>query len=536
MNFFLVPSYYGTHHVLVDDCNYRNNDNENNKEFREVSFKRRPDFENSESYSLVDHPMCVPHPSGVNDGNVKTHLSILVNNNLNSIHEDISSPTAPKTAILLSPKKRTHVNGVHELKRRSIVHLSDDLATESTDVEVTNIDSHKEAGILLPTSPKSPVRNYASIYVSSPIHRNNLAVSNNDSNDLYNAGNLHQFQVDIPLTPSVQSSSNTSDDISSLSSNSSGTSSVTVSSAIMIRNQTSSKELCLVNDDSIPTNGKDLTENLPEDKASKEVHVFLHETNAASKGECPNKEVRINGTDVPDGGESRLTKLLVIEENKNDLVSEVKANGGIKTSPFKQARRRSSGYIPYIGDIRQDMRMPECLIRDDITVKHAIEDNQSHEQIKTRKEACDHTLTTFNSLKTKLAALKQSSYSVRTNNKIMQNEKQSMSKRIDILNESIEQLEDLTAAESAIVAAILETKSSLSHITESCTRVYNAQYSMKHFTSKLIDCIDKHIDVLITTDSWSATPVSNLTMEIHNDKCELVHDSLQSLRKTINKL
>ena len=59
---------------------------------------------------------------------------------------------------------------------------------------------------------------------------------------------------------------------------------------------------------------------------------------------------------------------------------------------------------------------------------------------------------------------------------------------------------------------------------------------MKHFTSELIESIDKHIDVLITTDAWNTTPVSDLTIELHKDTCELVSNSLESLRKIINKL
>ena len=648
----VVPSYSDTHQVLLDDCSYRRNGNENDEDVRKIAFRQRPDFENSELYSLADNSKNTQPPTRLSNGSVKTHLSILVNNNqdLNSIEEEALSVTSPKSGILLSPEKGTYMNGVRELKRKSFMRLSDDLTSESTDEERTDDvktasldkeqDTKNGSDSLMTNTTKSPVRNHSSIHVSSPSHNSEHVEPMDNSGDLYNGdimGHVHEVQVDIPLTPSLPSSvSNTSDDISSLSSNSSRTSPLTISSALLLKHQTS-KEVVLVNGDSSPTTDEDASmensseeknneevhacdtktndttsdpeasmENSSEEKKNEEVHACDTKTNGTTTdpeasmeksseeknseevhdcdtktndtttdadasmensseeknneevhdcdtktnniigSESPAEEIQTNGTDACDGNTLGISNTAVTKDNSlqnGSSPSEVQVNGDIKTLPFKQRRRRSSGYIAYNGGIRQDLHVPECIIHDDITltIDQATEDNKSNgssqEQSTSRSDACDHALKTFYSLKTKLNTLKHSIRPVRTNNEIVRSRKQSMIEIIGVLEECNEQIKDLTTAdEKDVVKAILRTRSSLSQLTESCTLAYNAQYSMKHFTSDLIESIDKHIDVLITTDAWNTTPVSDLTRELHKDKCELVHDSLESLRKSINKL
>ncbi|CAB4004341.1 FERM and PDZ domain-containing 4, partial [Paramuricea clavata] len=617
-----VPSYSDIHQVLLDDCSYRRNGNENDEDVRQIAFRQRPDFENSELYSLADHSKNTQPPTRLSNGSVKTHLSILVNNNqsLNSIEEEALSLTSPKSGILLSPEKRTYMNGVREPKRKSFMLLSDDLTSESTDEERTDDvktasldkeqDTKNGSDSLMTNATKSPVRNHSSIHVSSPSHNSEHVEPMDNSGDLYNGdimGHVHEVQVDIPLTPSLPSSvSNTSDEISSLSSNSSRTSPLTISSALLLKHQTS-KEVVLVSGGSSPTTDADASmensseeknnekvhacdtktndtttdpeasmensseeknneevhacdtktngtttnpgtsmENSSEEKNNEEVHDCDTKTNNIIGSESPAEEIQTNGTDACDGNTLGISNTAVTKDNNlqnGSSLSEVQVNGDIKTLPFKQKRRRSSGYIAYNGGFRQDLHVPECIIHDDITltIDQATEDNKSNsssqEQSTSRSDACDHALKTFYSLKTKLNTLKHSIRPVRTNNEIVRSRKQSMIEIIGVLEECNEQIKDLTTAdEKDVVEAILRTRSSLSQLTESCTLAYNAQYSMKHFTTDLIESIDKHIDVLITTDAWNTTPVSDLTRELHKDKCELVHDSLESLRKSINKL
>ena len=551
-----MPSYPDTHRVLSDDWSYRRNDNENDEDVREIAFRQIPDFESSELYSLTDHSKDTQPPVRLSNGSVKTHLSILVNNvnqSLNSIDEEASSPT-DVTGVLLSPENGTCVNGIHELKRKSLLRLNGDLTSESTDEEQPDdtkfADVEKQVAkdgpdSLMTNVTESPQRNHASIRVSSPSHTNDNLEPINDSEDLYNGDiqtRFHEVQVDIPLTPSMRSSvSNTSDDISSLSSNSSRTSPLTISSATLLMKQTSKQVVPVSGDDNSLTTD---TENSSKDKRN-ETHAGDTKTNDTITTETPTEEIQTNGTDVCDGNKLQISTSDINKDHNlqnGSLPSAITANSVIKMFPFKQSRRRSSGYIPYNGDIHQNIHIPECIIRDDITlsVDQATDDDKScgnsHEEITSRTDACDHALKTFYSLKTKLNTLNHSNRPVRTNNEILGNKKQSMIQGIDVLEECNEQIKDLTTSDENVVEAVLRTRSSLSQLTESCTLLYNAEYSMKHFTSELIESIDKHIDVLITTDAWNTTRVSDLTIELHKDKCELVRDSLESLRKIINKL
>ena len=559
--FIPVPTYTDTHRVLRDDCSYRRNGDEND-DIREIAFRQRPHFEKSELYSLADHTKKTQPPPSVSNGSVKTHLSILVNNNqgLNSIKEEPLSPASPKhisTAILLSPENGSYVNGIREPKRRSLIHLSDDLVSESTDDErsdsTTNtiLNEQQASGDSNVTNTgKSPVRNHASIHISSPSHKNVKPIV--DSQDSLNgeiATHLHEVQMDIPFAVGLQSSSSsTSDDISSLSStssnNSSRTSPLTVSNAVLPKNTNLNDTLLLNGDNSQTADSEVSTENSSEKDSNciEEVHGLDAKTNDTTRTEYPPEKLQTDGTDTCDGNRLEISTTATTE-HKVTLPSEIKANGEIRTSSFKQSRRRSSGYIPYIGGI-QDKLIPQCIIRDDITlsVDHATEDVkwsiESHKKTTSLTDACDDALKTFYSLKTKLNTLNHSNHSVRTNNEVLRSKKQSMTEKIAVLEECNGRIEELAATdERDTVEVILKTKSLLSQLTELCTLVYNAQYSMKHFTSELIKSIDNHIDmILITTEAWRTKPVSDLTMELYKDKRELVHDSLESLRKIINSL
>lgn len=546
--------------MLRDDCSYRRNGDEDDEDTREIAFRQRPHFENSELYSLADHTKKTQPPPSVSNGSVKTHLSILVNNNqgLNSIKEEPLSPASPKhldTAILLSPENGTYMNGTHQPKRRSFLHLSDDLASESTDDErsdsTTNIvlDEQQASGVShVANTTKSPVRNHASIHISSPSHKDVKPIV--DSQDSFNdeiATHLHEVQMDIPFAVSLQSSaSNTSDDISSLSSsssnNSSRTSPLTISNAVLPKNTNLNGSLFL-NGDSSPTADAEVsTENSSvKDNITEEVHGLDTKTNDTIKIECPPEKNQTNRTDTCDGNRLEILTAATTKDKAN-LPSDIKVNGGIRTSSFKQSRRKSSGYIPYIVGT-QDKPIPQCIIHDDITlsVDHAIEDvkwsSESHKEPTSLTDACDDALKTFYLLKTKLNTLNQSNFSVRTNNEILRSKKKLMTEKIAVLEECNERIKDLGVTdERDAVEAILKTKSSLSQLTELCALVYNAQYSMKHFTSELIKSIGNHIDLFIMTETWNTKPVSDLTMELHKDKCEVVHDSLESLRKIINSL
>ena len=551
-----MPSYSDTHRVLLDDFSYRINGNGDDDTIREMAFKPRPDFEDSELYSLTDHSHDTqPIAAGLSNGSAKTQLSALVNNvnkNLKSIEEETPSPTSPNksnSGILLSRKDRSRVNGVRELKRRSLLSLDGDLASESTDEErndATNIERPENQDAKDgPDNPvTSPVRNRTSIHISSPSHnKSNHVEPMNNSEHLFNDGNtrshVHEVKVDIPLTPSIRSSaSNTS--ISSLSSSySPGTSPVTMSSAILISKRTS-KDVVLVNGNSSPApNGEASIQNSFNDESIEDEHTSAIKTTDTIRTEIPTGEMESNRTETSDVDKLEVSNTAISNDSnlKNGSTPvAVKANGDIRISPVKQKPRRSTGFLSYNGD-------RQCIILDETPsiADHAIEDKKSHsnfnEQITSRTDACDHALKTFYSLKTRLETLKHSNRSVRSNNEILRSKKQQMIQEIDVLQKCNEQIKDLTASEERnVVKAVLRTKSSLSQLTESCTLVYNAQYSMKHFTSQLVDLIDKHIDVLITTDAWNTTPVSDLTAEIHKDKCQLVHDSLESLRKIVSKL
>ena len=556
-----MPSYSDTHQVLRDHCNYRTTGDEDDEVVREMAFKPRPDFENSEMYSPTDHSKDTqPVANGLSNGSVKTQLSILVNNvnkKLNPIEEEAPSPASPKngnTAILLAAKDGTHVNGVRELKRRSLLLLDGDLASESTDEgrnDEKNIATPENQdatdGPLETSKTKNPMRNHASIHISSPSRQSNHVEPMNNSEHIFNDGSMnhvHEVQVDIPLTPSIGSSASTiSDDIPSLSSNSSRTSPVSISSAMLLTKRTS-KDV-LVNGDNSPTSNSEVsTQNFSNDESIEEDHICAINSDTI-RTESPTEKMESNGTEAGDANRLEISTTTIINDNNHQSDNSppaVKVNGDIKTSPFNQKRHRSSGFLSYNGD-HQDIHIPECIILDDITslVGQKTEDDKSNgnfnEQITSRTDACDNALKTFYSLKTKLDSLKHSNDFVRSKNEILRSKKQIMVQKIDVLVECNERIKDLTTPdEKSVVEAILNTKSSLSHLTEICTLLYNGQYSMKHFTSELVESIDKHIDVLITTDAWNTTPVSDLTIEIHKDKCELVHDSLQSLRKIVNKL
>lgn len=538
--------------MLRDDCSYRRNDDENDEDIREIAFGQRPHFENSELYSLADHTEKTQPPPSVSNGSVKTHLSILVNNNqsLNCIEEEPLTPATPthaNSSILLLPENGTYMNGTREPKRRSLLHLSDDLMSESTDDErsdtMTNaiLDEQQEIN-----ARKSPVRNHASIHISSPSHENKYVEPTVDLQDSCN-GDIatHEAQIDIPFTLSLQSSaSNTSDDISSLSSSSSnnscGTSPLTISNAIFPKN-TNLNDNLLFNGDNSPTADSDVS---AENSSKEDVDVDT-KTSETIKTDCPPEDIQTNETDMCDGNRLEILSVTTTKDNprqKDSLPSEVKANGDIKTSFVNaiQSRRRSSGYIPYnVGT--QDLHIPECIIRDDASVDPSTKDDKKSRQSNKKQisvtDACDDALKTFYSLKAKLNTLNHSNYSVRTNNEVLRSKKQSMNEKVAVLEECNERVKDIAATdENDVVEVILRAKSSLSELTESCALVYNAQYSMKHFTSELIKSIDHHIDILITTEAWNTKPVSDLTVELHKDKCELVHDSLESLHKVINSL
>ena len=540
--------------MLRDDCSYRRNGDENDEGIREIAFGQRPHFENSELYSLADHTEKTQPPPSVSNGSVKTHLSILVNNNqsLNCIKEEPLTPTTPKHAnssILLLPENGTYMNGTREPKRRSLLHLSDDLMSESTDDErsdtMTNsiLDEQQEIN-----TRKSPVRNHASIHISSPSHENRyveLTVGLQDSCNGDIANHVHEAQIDIPFTPDLQSSaSNTSDDISSLSSGSSNnscrTSPLTISNAILPKN-TNLNDNLLFNGDNSPTADSDVSAK----NSSKEDVDVDTKASETIKTDCPREDVQTNETDMCDGNRVEMLSVATTKDNplqKDSLLFEIKANGDIKFSSVnvKQSRRRSSGYIPYNAGT-QDLHIPECIIRDDASVDPSTKDDKKSSQSNKKQisvtDACDDALKTFYSLKTKLNTLNRSNYSVRTNNEVLRSKKQSMNEEVAVLEECNERVKDIAATDdNDVVEVILRAKSSLSELTESCALVYNAQYSMKHFTSELIKSIDHHIDILITTEAWNTKPVSDLTVELHKDKCELVHDSLESLHKIINSL
>ena len=561
----LVPSYYDSHRVMPDDCTYQRNGNEKDKVVREIDFNRRPHFENSGSYSLADHSKNSRAPNThVSNGSVKTHLSIQLNNSrsLNSIKEELS-PTSPKennTVLLLSSQKGIYMNGGHEPKRRSFVDLGEDLMSESTDEErndnskteslVKQKDTENYSHVSTTSPTKSPVRNHASIHVSSPSLPNTRVEQIDNPEALDDGGAMtipvHEVHVDIPLTPSMQSSeSYTSDDISSLSSGSgiesSRSSPVHISSAILLKNP-STKQVVVDNDDSTSVADASV-DNSFEDNSNKEELSFQSETNNTMMDAGQSEEVKTNGTDVCDGNRLEMVTNTDSKENShasNNSPSEVKMNGDIRSSSFKQKRRISSGYLPYNGVARPGINALQCIIKDDITltVDQATEDEETGGgQITSRADACDHTLKTFYSLKTQLNTLKLSTNAVRTNNEILRNKKQSMIEKINALLECSKSVKDLeTANESDVIEAIVKTRSCLSDLTESCTQVYNAQYSMKHLTSELIECIEKHVDLLITTDAWDPARRSDITMEVHKDKCDLVHESLESLRKIVNNL
>ena len=250
---------------------------------------------------------------------------------------------------------------------------------------------------------------------------------------------------------------------------------------------------------------------------------------------------------------------LNVEHKENNLPNsaltdafDVKRNDkcDMKAEQARRRRRLSSGFIPspkMSGDINPNFitHNIRTSVASEETPKGCKEkrkineglQNSDYSEVTSRTGACDHALKVLYSLKTKLSSLLHSDCSVKKNNEILRAKKQSMTDGIVVLEECIKQIQHLVMKdEEIVVEAVLRSSRTLSCLTESCEVLYNAQYSMRHFALELVDAIDKLIDVLITTDAWSSTNSSELTVELHKDKCELVGSSLESLRKIINAL
>ncbi|XP_028401449.1 FERM and PDZ domain-containing protein 4-like isoform X2 [Dendronephthya gigantea] len=389
-----VPSYSDAHRVLRDDFSYRMDENDYEEEdVKEISFRQKPTFEGNEMYSLADQCENTQHAASLSNGSVKTHLSIRVSNNqrlsLKSIEEEALSPRSPKnddTGLLLShsPEKPSYVNGIRELKRNSYLQLSDDLASESNDEgpsekTETIIHEKQEAtqveNIQLTDSTESLVRNHTSIHISSPSHKMKNVDTNVNSENLCNGdltNNVHEVQDEIPLTPNLQSSSsNTSDDISSLSSSlgddSPRTSPLTISNAIS-SNPKTSKEIISPSeskDNTLNTNVQAMvkhamTDNYNEELPRNETENDKTENDSPTgndktrENDSPTGNAQTNEFDETDGNRLDILSRSISKDpilQNGCLPSGMKANGDIKS--FREKRRRSSGYISSYRDICQ---------------------------------------------------------------------------------------------------------------------------------------------------------------------------------------
>ena len=108
--------------------------------------------------------------------------------------------------------------------------------------------------------------------------------------------------------------------------------------------------------------------------------------------------------------------------------------------------------------------------------------------------------------------------------------------KIAVLEECIKQIQNISPTEEKVIEAVLRLSRALDMLTESCSLLYNGQFSMRNFATELDNVIGKHIDVLFTTDAWNSTDLSDMTVELHRDKCDLVRQALSSLLKIINAL
>ena len=545
--------------------------------------------------------------SHVGNGDVKPNFRIQ-QDDVNNVREDIqhiteepSSPQ-PKDAgasidfgkVADDPDKIIDDIDGRPAGRKSVIHLSDDLQSESTDEEVSEEQILPTKTVKMNKSDNNQVMSAQNglvissrdeVPVASVDDLPESCVKTNRGGKLLEKDDPESAEVDIcnddgsisshNHEASGEVSVNTNRNSKPLGKEDTATEPISAESAemdvcsgdgsISSRNDQASGEVSLTtslsptsNDIEIP-HSKDVTTPLSDlglndkqrgisntsNKAKNDNNSDNSNRNRLNEDPSPGDQVTTADIDTSaDNLTPKNTPQYFISDNKeNDAVTidlNIKKHNAsdVKTPGRLGQRRRSSGYIPspmMNGDI--PLFRPQCIILEDTIPKLQESTDESTEaKITSRSKACDHALKNLYSLKTKLSTLLHSKQSLRTKNDVLRAKKRLMVDKIAVLEECIKQIQNISPTEEKVIEAVLKLSRALDMLTESCSVLYNGQFSMRNFATELDNVIGKHIDVLFTTDAWNSTDLSDMTVELHRDKCDLVRQALSSLLKIINAL
>lgn len=574
-----------------------------------IDFGQKPKFDGSEMYSVVtggSEDSESSSQSHVGNGDVKPNFRIQqddVNNvieDLEHITEEPSSPQ-PKDAgasidfgkVADDPDKIIDDVDGRPAGRRSMVHLSDDLRSESTDEEVSeeqilptktvkmnksdnNQVTSAQNGLVISSRDEVPVASVDDLPEScvktnrggKPLEKDDPESAEVDicNDDDSISSHNHEASGEVSVNTNRNSKPLGKDDTATepISAESAEMDTCNGDGSISSRNDQASGEVSLTtslsptsNDIEIP-HPKDVTTPLSDlglndkqrgikNSSNKDRDNTNSDNNNRNRlNEDPSPHDQITTADIDTSADNltpKNTPQYFISDNKeNDAVTidlNIKHNAsGVKTPSRLGQRRRSSGYIPspmMNGDI--PLFRPECIILEDTIPKLQESTGESTEaKITSRSKACDHALKNLYSLKTKLSTLLHSKQSLRTKNDVLRAKKRLMVDKIAVLEECIKQIQNISPTEEKVIEAVLRLSRALDMLTESCSLLYNGQFSMRNFATELDNVIGKHIDVLFTTDAWNSTDLSDMTVELHRDKCDLVRQALSSLLKIINAL
>ena len=574
-----------------------------------IDFGQKPKFDGSEMYSVVtggSEDSESSSQSHVGNGDVKPNFRIQqddVNNvieDLEHITEEPSSPQ-PKDAgasidfgkVADDPDKIIDDVDGRPAGRRSMVHLSDDLLSESTDEEVSeeqilptktvkinksdnNQVTSAQNGLVISSRDEVPVASVDDLPEScvktnrggKPLEKDDPESAEVDicNDDDSISSHNHEASGEVSVNTNRNSKPLGKDDTATepISAESAEMDTCNGDGSISSRNDQASGEVSLTtslsptsNDIEIP-HPKDVTTPLSDlglndkqrgikNSSNKDRDNTNSDNNNRNRlNEDPSPHDQITTADIDASADNltpKNTPQYFISDNKeNDAVTidlNIKHNAsGVKTPSRLGQRRRSSGYIPspmMNGDI--PLFRPECIILEDTIPKLQESTGESTEaKITSRSKACDHALKNLYSLKTKLSTLLHSKQSLRTKNDVLRAKKRLMVDKIAVLEECIKQIQNISPTEEKVIEAVLRLSRALDMLTESCSLLYNGQFSMRNFATELDNVIGKHIDVLFTTDAWNSTDLSDMTVELHRDKCDLVRQALSSLLKIINAL
>ncbi|XP_046853728.1 FERM and PDZ domain-containing protein 1-like isoform X2 [Xenia sp. Carnegie-2017] len=501
-NLYEVPSYYDTHRVLTDDCYYIKNGQEKEEDLKKITFVQKPCFTNCEMYSFVDakatqrsnyigngtvdEHLSVMTKGQLNIGNgtVDEHLSVTANSNLNSIEEEPQIRTSNEKIDDL-PSVQHEIIEDCDLEKKSYVQSSDDLLTVSTE------EFYNDALI---TSDGKEIRNSYDHANGAFQNHASIHIQISNKSDIV-SGKDNQFDVSqSPEKRVFTSKTNLS---------SSWTSPVTSSSFIFLRQ---------------PFYEKVDSANL---KSTSQVLVQI---TFSSPNERNEECVDLTNSSCSNG---IRTEDSVINEERTECVHslpETKTNGILTISSFTENRPVFTNYIPCNG-----VEEKSSVIDHEHTVDEEEAGDGEYDFVISRKEAIDRTVKTCYLLKRRLSTALLLKNATEATNEVTPSQRQSMIAEVDLLVEYSKQikLQSSICDENTVVKSILRTGTALKQLTDYCTFAYNGQHGLRNFCTELEKLIEKHIDVLISTD---------ITMEMHINKCDLIFNSLELLRFIIKNM